>query len=97
MTHQPDPQSDEALGERAAAMIQFEATWFQLDEDRVDAIRARFACSVEEYTLELNRVMDHPDALAIDPLVVRRLRRHRERRRRARLDGTAAADQGSHA
>lgn len=96
MTQEQD-QPDEPLGERAAAMIQFEAGWFLLDEDRHDAIRARFACSVEEYTLELNRVIDHPDALAIDPLVVRRLRRHRERRRRARLDASAAADQGSHA
>ena len=37
---------------------------------------ARFACSVEEYNLELNRVIDHPAALHADPLVVRRLRRH---------------------
>ena len=72
---------------------QFEATWFTLDEDRHDAIRARFACSVEEYNLELNRVIDHPAALLADPLVVRRLRRHRERRRRALIDGTAAGEQ----
>jgi hypothetical protein len=91
-----DPSVD-PLGERASAMIQFEASWFLLGEERHEAIRARFACSVEEYTLELNRVIDHPDALAIDPLVVRRLRRHRERRHRARLDASAAADQGSHA
>jgi hypothetical protein len=97
MSHQPDEPAQQPLGERAAAMIEFEATWFLLGEERHEAIRARFACSVEEYTLELNRVMDHPDALAIDPLVVRRLRRHRERRRRARLDASAAGDQGSHA
>ena len=89
---QPSP-----LGERAVAMVAFEAKWFTLDEDRHDAIRARFACSVEEYNLELNRVIDHPEALAIDPLVVRRLRRQRERRRRARLGGSAAADQGGNA
>lgn len=81
-------------------MIQFESTWFLLDEDRHDAIAARFGCSVEEYNLELNRVIDHPEALAIDPLVVRRLRRLRDRRRRARLGGaataTATADQGDH-
>jgi hypothetical protein len=97
MSHQADEPPEQPLGERAAAMIEFEATWFLLGEERHEAIRARFACSVEEYTLELDRVMDHPDALAIDPLVVRRLRRHRERRRRARLDASAAADQGSHA
>jgi hypothetical protein len=90
-------QPEQPLGERAAAMIEFEATWFLLDEDRHDAIRSRFACSIEEYNLELNRVIDHPDALAIDPLVVRRLHRQRERRRRARSGAGAAADQGSHA
>jgi hypothetical protein len=97
MSHEGDEPPEQPLGERAAAMIEFEAAWFLLGEERHEVIRARFACSVEEYTLELDRVMDHPDALAIDPLVVRRLRRHRERRRRARLDASAAADQGSHA
>ena len=89
--------SEEPLGERARVMIGFEASWFTLDEDRHDAIRARFACSVEDYNHELNWVIDHPEALSIDPLVVRRLRRQRERRRRARIDGTASADQGGHA
>ena len=78
-------------------MIAFEARWFTIDEDRHDTIHARFACSVEDYNLELNRVIDHPAALSIDPLVVRRLRRLRERRRRARIDGTPSADQGGHA
>lgn len=81
------------LDDRDRAIVEFEATWFTLDEPRHEAIRARFSCSVEEYQLEVNRVIDHPDALALDPLVVRRLRRHRERRRRALLDGTATADQ----
>lgn len=82
-----------ALTERELAILEFEASWFTLDTDRHDAIRARFACSVEEYNLELNRVIDHPAALLADPLVVRRLRRHRERRRRAMIDGTAAGEQ----
>ncbi|MEI7546448.1 MAG: DUF3263 domain-containing protein [Actinomycetota bacterium] len=84
--------SRETLAERELAILQFEAIWFTLDEDRHDAIRARFSCSVEEYNLELNRVIDHPAALLVDPLVVRRLRRHRERRRRALIDGTAAGE-----
>jgi hypothetical protein len=89
--------SVEPLTERDRTMIEFEGQWFTLDEERHLAIRARFACSVEEYNLELNRVIDHPQALALDPLVVRRLRRQRERRRRAKIDGTATADQGGHA
>lgn len=82
------------LTERDLAMLQFEATWFTLDDERHDAIRARFACSVEDYNLELNRVIDHPAALLADQLVVRRLRRHRERRRRTLIDGAAAGEQG---
>jgi hypothetical protein len=91
MTSEHEPHDD--LTERERAIIEFEGAWFTLDEDRHDAIRARFACSVEEYNLELNRVIDHPAALVADPLVVRRLRRHRERRRRALIDGTAAGEQ----
>lgn len=80
------------LSERDLAIIEFESVWFTLDENRHDAIRARFCCSVEDYNLELNRVIDHPAALLADPLVVRRLRRQRERRRRALLDGAAAGE-----
>jgi hypothetical protein len=87
-----EPQSFASLTERELAIIDFEATWFTLDEDRHLAIRARFACSVEEFNLELNEVIDHPLAMSADPLVVRRLRRNRERRRRALLDGTAAGE-----
>lgn len=80
------------LSERDLAIIEFEAGWFLLDEDRHDAIRARFGCSVEDYNLELNRVIDHPASMCADPLVVRRLRRTRERRRRQLIDGTAAGE-----
>jgi hypothetical protein len=86
------------LTERQRAIIDFERSWFALDDDRLTAIRARFACSVEEYTLELNRVIDHPGALEFSPLVVRRLRRNRDRRRRARIDGSAVSNErGGHA
>jgi hypothetical protein len=76
-----------ALTEREQAIIEFEATWWSRDESRDATIRARFACSEEDYYQELNRLLDHPGALSFDPLVVRRLRRQRERRRRARIDG----------
>ena len=68
MTEQhPTPDT---LDERDLAILQFEATWFMLDEDRHDAIRARFACSVEDYNLDLNRVIDLPAALLADQLVM---------------------------
>ena len=76
------------LSDRERAILEFEGTWWMGDEGRDVTIRARFACSDEEYYQELNQLLDHPGALSVDPLVVRRLRRQRERRRRARLDGT---------
>jgi hypothetical protein len=77
------------LTERERAIIEFEGSWWTHDEARDTVIRARFACSTEEYYHELNQLLDHPGALSVDPLVVRRLRRNRERRRRARIDGPA--------
>ena len=82
------------LTERERAIIEFEATWWTRDESRDALIRARFACSVEDYYQELNRLLDHPGALSFDPLVVRRLRRQRDRRRRARIDGQFGTGQG---
>lgn len=83
MTEEPtEPRA--ALTERERAILEFEATWWSRDESRDSTIRARFACSEEEYYHELNRLLDHPEALSFDPLVVRRLQRQRERRRRAR-------------
>lgn len=91
-TDTPLDRPDAVLSERDLAIIEFESSWFTLDEERHEAIRARFSCSVEEYNLELNRVIDHPAAMLEDPLVVRRLRRHRERRRRALIDGAVASE-----
>jgi Protein of unknown function (DUF3263) len=78
-----------ALNKREIAIIDFERTWWTLDGTRADQIRARFECTPEEFGLELAALVDSPEALAHDPLVVRRLRRHRDRRRRARLEGAA--------
>lgn len=88
-TADPTPSTAPApeLTERERAMIEFERSWWTMDDTRDLLIRARFSCSSEDYYQELNQLLDHPGALAFDPLVVRRLRRQRERRRRARIDG----------
>lgn len=78
--------------ERATAMLAFEATWFTEIGDKAELIRARFGCTETEYNLDIGRIIDDPTSMEIDPLVVRRLRRHRDRRRRAKLDGFAAAE-----
>jgi hypothetical protein len=79
------------ISERQRAMLEFEADWWTLDEPRDVVIRARFQCSVDEYHSELNDLLATPEAEEHDPLLVRRLRRQRSRRRRERLEtGTDA-------
>jgi hypothetical protein len=86
------------LSERHAAMLDFERSWWNADEPRDHAIRARFQCSPEEYHAELTTVLDDPAALDHDPLVVRRLKRLRVRARQARLDGSSTrTGEGQHA
>jgi hypothetical protein len=46
--------------------------------------------SPARYYQVLSELLDSVDALAYDPLVVRRLRRLRDRRRRARFEGRPA-------
>ena len=87
-----------ALTDREKAILDFERGWWTLDGAKDSLIRERFQCSAEAYYQELNAVLEHPGALDYDPLVVRRLHRLRDRRRRARLDGAAsAASEGHHA
>jgi hypothetical protein len=78
--------ADPTLSERHRAMIDFERTWWRLETPRDDVIRARFRCTADEYYAELHRVLELPEAMAHDPVVVRRFHRRRQRRRRALLD-----------
>lgn len=83
----PDPTArSTALSERHRSMLEFERTWWQLESPRDEVIRARFGCTADEYDAELHRVLELPEALAHDPIVVRRFDRRRQRRRRALLD-----------
>lgn len=79
------------INERQQAMLEFERTFWTFDEPKETLVRARFQCSADEYYAELNELLEKPEALEHDPLVVRRLQRQRVRRRRERLDtGTDA-------
>ncbi|MFT4773599.1 MAG: hypothetical protein ACI83Y_000528 [Candidatus Azotimanducaceae bacterium] len=82
------------LSERHAAMLDFERSWWSNDEPRDQIVRARFQCSPEEYDAEITIVLENPDAVEHDPLVVRRLKRLRLRARKARIDGVAASASG---
>lgn len=89
-----------ALTEREMAVLDFERTWWTHDGVKAAMIRERFACSEDDYYRIVNELLDRPEALEYDPLMVRRLIRFRDRRRRSRLDdiaSSAEADGGRHA
>jgi hypothetical protein len=78
------------LSERDRAIIDFERTWWAGSGPKEVAIRSHFDFSPTRYYRRLAILIDSPDAASYDPLVVRRLRRVRERRRRARYEGRSA-------
>ena len=79
------------LGERERSILDFERSWWQTPGPKEGAIRARFGLSTTRYYQLLNDLLDDDLALAYDPLVVRRLRRLRDRRRRARFEGPSVS------
>jgi hypothetical protein len=76
-----------ALTERDRAILDFERSWWTEAGPKDTAIRERFELSGTRYYQLLAELMDDPEALAYDPLLIRRLRRVRDRRRRARVEG----------
>jgi hypothetical protein len=67
-------------------MLDLERTAWTMEAAKDVLVRERFMCSLETYYGELNELLEVPEAMVYDPLVVHRLRRLRDRRRRARLD-----------
>lgn len=78
------------LSERDRAVLDLERSWWTLDGSKEDAIRTRLDLSPTRYYQVLNGLLESPEATAYDPLVVYRLRRRRDRRRRARYEGRTA-------
>lgn len=76
-----------ALTDRDRAILDFERSWWREPGPKELAIRERFELSSTRYYEIVSELLDMPDALEYDPLVVRRLRRLRDRRRRARYEG----------
>ena len=66
-------------------ILDFERTWWRSTGTKASAVRTRFGISATRYYQVLNRLLDQQEALEYDPMLVRRLRRLRERRRRERF------------
>lgn len=83
------------ISERQQAILDFERTFWTFDEPKDTVVRARFQCSADEYYAELNELLEMPEALEHDPLVVRRLQRQRLRRQRERRETGTDAQGGA--
>ncbi len=73
-----------ALSERDQQVLAFERQWWKYAGAKEQAIRELFDMSATRYYQVLNAVIDRPEALAFDPMLVKRLRRMRASRQRAR-------------
>jgi hypothetical protein len=95
-TDQEDPGMDAArsplehasgaatLSDRDQRILEFERQWWKYAGAKEQAIRDLFDMSGTRYYQLLNGLIDTPEALAFDPMLVKRLRRMRAARQRAR-------------
>jgi hypothetical protein len=72
------------LTEREIQMLALERGWWKYAGAKEQAIRELFDLSATHYYQLLNALIDTEDALAHDPMLVKRLRRLRMSRQRAR-------------
>jgi hypothetical protein len=72
------------LSSRDAEILAFERQWWKFAGAKEQAIRDKFQMSATRYYQVLNALIDKPEALAQDPLLVKRLRRLRASRQRNR-------------
>jgi hypothetical protein len=80
---QSEPVSVE-LSERDREILAFERQWWKYAGAKEQAIKELFDMSATRYYQVLNALIDTPEAVAADPMLVKRLRRLRASRQRAR-------------
>lgn len=76
--------TEAALSERDGQILAFERQWWRYAGAKESSIRELFDMSATRYYQVLNALIDRPEALAADPMLVKRLRRLRASRQRAR-------------
>lgn len=78
------------LSERERAILEFEGSWWTRPGPKEAAIKEQLGLSASRYREILAGLIDSPEAESLAPLLIRRLRRERDRRRRARYAGRPA-------
>ncbi len=82
---QSTPAGSDALSERDAAILEFERGWWRHGGAKESAVQELFGLSATRYYQVLNALIDTPQALEADPMLVKRLRRLRTSRQQARM------------
>ncbi len=72
------------LADRDREILAFERQWWKYAGAKEQAIKELFDMSATRYYQVLNALIDTPEALETDPMLVKRLRRLRASRQRAR-------------
>jgi hypothetical protein len=72
------------LDRRDREILAFERQWWKYAGAKEQAIRELFDMSATRYYQVLNALLDSPEALEADPMLIKRLRRMRASRQRAR-------------
>ncbi|MGH8775489.1 MAG: DUF3263 domain-containing protein [Jiangellaceae bacterium] len=84
-TFQPASTAVKAeLSGRDREILEFERQWWKYAGGKEQAVRDLFDMSATRYYQVLNALIDRPEALVHDPMLVKRLRRLRARRQRTR-------------
>jgi len=77
-------QIEGGLSRRDREILSFERQWWKYAGAKEQAIRDLFDMSATRYYQVLNALIDRPEALVADPMLVKRLRRLRSTRQRQR-------------
>lgn len=80
----PIDDHPEGLSSREREILAFERQWWKYAGAKEQAIRELFDMSATRYYQILNCLIDRREALAADPMLIKRLRRLRSSRQRAR-------------
>jgi hypothetical protein len=79
-----DSEIADGLTRREHDILAFERQWWKFAGVKEEAIKELFSMSATRYYQVLNALVDRPEALAADPMLVKRLRRLRASRQKAR-------------
>ncbi|MEV5414029.1 DUF3263 domain-containing protein [Thermopolyspora sp. NPDC052614] len=81
---EPSGPTSKELSERERLLLVFERQWFRYAGAKEQAIKETFDISATRYYQLLGELIERPEAMAFDPMLVKRLRRLRAARQRER-------------